>query len=199
MKYFKTFTLLIFLIITSILNIQGKSKELSVEKDLKVQNKVIFGRIEKGYIKSVNAKFTIKMDTGARIASLDVKKIQYFKKDEEKWVRFTITSRPKRKKLHKILINNDVVIERPIIEFVTIKKHFKNQKVDERPVVNLDITVGDTTETIRVNLVSRKNFLYPMLFGREAINKFNAVIDPKKKFSQKLIIKSNINKEQNAK
>jgi len=199
MKYFKTFTLLIFLIITSILNIQGKSKELSVEKDLKVQNKVIFGRIEKGYIKSVNAKFTIKMDTGARIASLDVKKIQYFKKDEEKWVRFTITSRAKRKKLHKILINNDVVIERPIIEFVTIKKHFKNQKVDERPVVNLDITVGDTTETIRVNLVSRKNFLYPMLFGREAINKFNAVIDPKKKFSQKLIIKSNINKEQNAK
>jgi len=198
MKYFKTLTIIILIFIISIVTIYGKSNEQLTIQEIKKQDKVIFGRIEKGYIKSANAKFTIKMDTGAKIASLDVKKLQYFKKNDEKWVRFTITSRTKRKKLHKILINTDVIIEKPVIDFVTIKKHFKNQKIDQRPVINLDITVGNTTETIRANLVSRKNFLYPMLFGREAINKFNAIIDPKKIFLQKLILEKNTEKENNA-
>lgn len=175
-------------IITFLITVTFSKVYIADNLEKKSNNTAIFGRIEKGFIKSANAQFTIKMDTGARIASLDVKKLQYFTKNNEKWVKFTITSRAKRKKLHKILINTDVVIEKPIIEFVRIKKHFKNQKIDQRPVVLLDIQVGNRTESIRVNLVSRKNFLYPMLFGREAINKFNAIIDPKKRFLQKLQI-----------
>tara|TARA_R110000868_G_scaffold215663_3_gene465789 strand:+ start:2368 stop:2940 length:573 start_codon:yes stop_codon:yes gene_type:complete len=184
----------ILVLFTLLFNFCLYSKETKVNQALNCQNKEIFGRIEKGFIKSVDAKFTIKMDTGAKIASLDVKKLVYFTKNNEKWVRFTITSRAKRKKLHKILIKTDVNFERPILDIITIKKHFKNQKVDQRPVVNLDIQVGNVTKTIAVNLVSRKNFLYPMLFGRTAINEFKAVIDPQKKFVQKLNINSDTSK-----
>ena len=53
-----------------------------------------------------------------------------------------------------------------------------------RPVVLMNIRLGNKTRTIRVNLTNRKHFIYPMLLGREAILAFDGVVDPNLKYTR---------------
>lgn len=63
----------------------------------------------------------------------------------------------------------------------------------KRPVVLLNIKLGDKVRTIKVNLTNRKRFLYPLLLGRDAIIDFNGAIDPALTFTTKS--KSPVNNE----
>ncbi len=63
------------------------------------------------------------------------------------------------------------------------KANAKKKSAMRRPVVMIPMKLGDKTAHVRVNLANRKNFIYPLLLGREAIIQFSGIIDPALKFN----------------
>ena len=55
-----------------------------------------------------------------------------------------------------------------------------------RPMVMMSIKMGNKTRDIRVNLANRQRFVYPLLLGREAIRAFDGLVDPSRKYTQRL-------------
>ncbi len=47
-----------------------------------------------------------------------------------------------------------------------------------RPVIELDICMGQARRTIEVNLTDRSAFQFPLLIGSEALKHFDALVDP---------------------
>jgi hypothetical protein len=48
----------------------------------------------------------------------------------------------------------------------------------ERPVVGMQLCIGDQLREAEVNLTDRTHFSYPLLIGAETIRDLNAAIDP---------------------
>ena len=61
-----------------------------------------------------------------------------------------------------------------------IKKHLSEP--DNRPVILLDICLGNIRKRVEVNLINRSNFDYQMLIGRSYL-KDDFIIDVTKEFS----------------
>lgn len=130
----------------------------------------VIGWLEEVVIHPEKMLFKAKMDTGAMHSSLNATNIERFVKDGNQWVRFTVTDRKDKK----------VTLERPIIR--TAKVKMRSGKHQERPVVYLDICIGNSVKTAEVNLVDRKRFLYEFLIGRSFI-KGTFAIDPDTKYT----------------
>lgn len=103
-----------------------------------------------------------KIDSGADHSSIHAEEITYFQKNDINWIRFTTVS--------------NAIIEAPFVRYAQIKT--KRVGVQNRPVVLLEICMGDERRKIEVNLVDRKHFSKPMLVGRSALSNF--LIDPNK-------------------
>jgi len=95
-----------------------------------------------------------KIDTGADNTSLHAEDIQIIKKDGVKYVKFSI-----RNKQDQIL-----QLEKPLKRFARIKR--KGAESLKRPVVEMELCLGNTLKTVPVNLANRENFKYHMLIGR---------------------------------
>lgn len=108
-----------------------------------------------------------KLDTGAKTSSLHAVDIEYFQREGKTWVRFK-TFDPRRK-------TKVVTIERPLIRNVRIKRH---KAVDqERPVVALDVCLGDRLITTEFSLIDRGRFNYPVLLGRRVLQQERISVD----------------------
>jgi hypothetical protein len=120
-----------------------------------------------------NLPVQAKFDTGADTSSLSAQDIKAFSKDNKKYVKFTINHRSIPFSIKKTL---------PIVRRVRIKNHRHISEAagvkDRRPVVTIKLCIGNIIKDIDVNLVDRANFYYPLLIGKDAIIKLNAVIDP---------------------
>lgn len=140
-----------------------------------------YGYVEKVKISPGNIIVKAKLDTGAVLASLDAIHVKMFKKNKQDWVRFEV---PQDK--------DNILMERPLVRYVNIKTRSGERKAGlfqrhlRRPVVRLAVTIGHRTKEIEVNLANRKRFNYPLLLGREALITFNAAVDPRLTFTQKL-------------
>jgi len=119
------------------------------------------------------------LDTGAKTASLSARDIKHFKRDGESWVRFYLASDSKH--VHPI--------ERPLARVSKIKRRADDLDPDDdnryssRPVISLDICMGESLRTIEVNLTDRSAFQYPLLIGSEALKRFDALVDPSLKYA----------------
>ncbi len=108
-----------------------------------------FVEIEKGKL-----RLDAKIDTGADVSSINAKSIRKITRDDEEWVLI-------------VLANNngkEIVLEKPVIRYARIKR--KQAESIERPVIHLEICIGNIVKTVEVNLSKRKNFKYKMLIGR---------------------------------
>ena len=150
--------------------------------------KNIYGRIEYVTLEDQQQLLKAKMDTGARISSLSAINIEFFKKNNEDWVRFDVVD-PKRKiKMH---------FEKPLERMLHIKPRkdeisnlSDSAKEDlpnniKRPVVKMNVCLRNQLKEIEVNLIDRHHFLYPMLLGSKAIITFNGIINPASKFTER--------------
>lgn len=106
-----------------------------------------------------------KLDSGAEHSSLHVNRQRYFRRDGERWVRFTVEGRDGRR----------VAFEREVVRRAAIKRHSGGS--DVRPVVEIKVCLGDQVRKVEVNLVDRSNFDYPMLVGRSFLEGL-FLIDP---------------------
>jgi hypothetical protein len=138
-------------------------------------NRLIWGRTEQGIFKAFpHHPLLIRIDTGAKVASLDARNIQIFYKQKKPWVRFIFA--PKTSKPFE-----PIAIEKPVLGFVTIKHHpgHQTQKdTDKRPLIQMDVCIGKQWQSIVFNLVDRKTFKYPVLLGRNALRKYKVLVDP---------------------
>lgn len=138
----------------------------------------LYGRYEYIQLPQIGQTLKAKMDTGAMTASLSARDIEQFQRDGEDWVRFRLA----------IDEADDQVFEKPLARVSEIKNRAEEGSNDApsysaRPVVNMDICLGEEKRTIEVNLTDRSHFDYPLLIGSSAIRKLDAAIDPSNRYT----------------
>lgn len=149
----------------------------------------IYGYVEKATLIDQNLTLSAKLDTGAKSASLHAMNITEIEKKGIPYLRFTVPTK-----------TGDYSFEGEYVGKVKIKVRSSETNPGllrttpiKRPVVLLNIKLGDKVRTIKVNLTNRKRFLYPLLLGRDAIIDFNGAVDPALTFTTKS--KSPVNNE----
>lgn len=139
----------------------------------------VYGLNEYVRLPEIDLEIPAKLDTGARTASLSARDITYFKRGEEPWVRFYLAI----DKAHAH------PIERPLVRVGKIKRRADDlgsndkQQYSARPVISLDVCLGEELRHLEVNLTDRSAFQFPLLIGADALKRFDALIDPSLKYA----------------
>lgn len=141
----------------------------------------IYGYVEKITLVDKELTLSAKLDTGAKTASLSATNITEINVKGVPYLRFTVPSK-----------SGNYTFECEYVGKVKIKvrAHESNQGDSKpapirRPVVLINLKLGDKVRSIRVNLTNRKRFIYPLLLGRDAIIGFNGAVDPALTFTEK--------------
>lgn len=138
----------------------------------------LYGRYEYIQVSEFGETFKAKMDTGALTASLSAKDIELFKRDGDDWVRFRLATKDADNKVY----------EHKVSRISRIKGRSDGDDDDEpvdptkRPVVDLELCLGDVKRTVEVNLVDRSHFNYPLLIGAKALREFGAAVNPARRY-----------------
>lgn len=120
-------------------------------------------------------KFTAKLDTGAKSSSLHALDIEFFERDEQTWVGFTLAWKNSK---GRVVIPH-TRLERPLITETQIRRHSGGPEA--RPVVEMPICLDGSLRKMQVNLVDRTGFRYPLLIGREQMAG-KLIVDPSQTF-----------------
>lgn len=132
----------------------------------------LLGYLENAVIYPGALPMEAKLDTGADHSSLDARLLKRKRTPGGEWIVFEIENKAGAK----------ARLERPVIRVARIRRH--DDKTEERPVVMLDICLGNVKRTVEVNLANRKRLSYKMLIGRSFLAG-NTIIDPNRTFTTK--------------
>ena len=168
-----TIGLLLLLMLISSVQAADPPTVKRVGEDLPSE-KLLIGEIEYIGIKGIQAVLEARIDTGATTTSIHAVDIEEFERDGKPWVRFTVTN-PDQEKSYRL--------ELPVIRVAKIKKR-GTEGYTRRPAVAANLTLGDVTRRISVNLADRTGFEFPLLIGRDFLNGL-AIVDVTKKYTQK--------------
>ena len=116
-------------------------------------NKTI-GWIEHVKLHNKNMLMEAKIDTGADNSSIHASGIELYEQNDIRMVKFLVENKA----------GEMVEFVKPLVRIAYIKR--KGAEPLERPVVKMDLCIGNTLKTTDVNLANRKNFEYRMLIGR---------------------------------
>jgi hypothetical protein len=141
----------------------------------------LYGRYEYIALPEIGGEvLKAKMDTGALTASLSAKDIETFTRDGEDWVRFRLATKDASNKVY----------EHKVARISKIKTRSEEDEDDneviaptKRPVVDLELCLGNVKRTVEVNLTDRSSFNYPLLIGAKALREFGAAVNPARRFT----------------
>ena len=139
----------------------------------------LYGRYEYIKLPEIGETLQAKMDTGALTASLSAKHIETFTRDGEPWVRFQLATKGA----------SDKVYEHKVARISNIKSRADEDDDKEepasakRPVVDLEMCLGNVKRTVEVNLTDRSSFNYPLLIGAKALREFGAAVNPARRYT----------------
>ena len=140
----------------------------------------LYGRYEYIQLPEIGETFKAKMDTGALTASLSARDIETFTRDGEDWVRFRLGGKGASNKVY----------EHEVSRISKIKTRSEEDEDDneaveptKRPVVDLELCLGNVKRTVEVNLTDRSSFNYPLLIGAKALREFGAAVNPARRFT----------------
>lgn len=141
----------------------------------------LYGRYEYIALPEIGGEvLKAKMDTGALTASLSAKDIETFTRDGDDWVRFRLATKDASNKIY----------EHKIARISKIKTRSEEDEDDDekiapskRPVVELEMCLGNVKRTVEVNLTDRSSFNYPLLIGAKAFREFDAAVNPARRFT----------------
>ena len=139
----------------------------------------IYGRYENIALPELGETLKAKMDTGAFTASLSAKDIELFTRDGDEWVRFRLAPKDSDGKVYEHKVSRISKITGRADE----EEDGDAPEISKRPVVDLELCLGDVKRTVEVNLVDRSSFNYPLLVGSKALREFKAAVNPAKKFT----------------
>jgi hypothetical protein len=141
----------------------------------------LYGRYEYIALPEIGGEvLKAKMDTGALTASLSAKDIEMFTRDGDEWVRFRLATKDASNKVY----------EHKIARISKIKTRSEEDADEDevtaptkRPVVDLELCLGNVKRTVEVNLTDRSSFNYPLLIGAKALREFGAAVNPARRFT----------------
>ncbi|WP_153445767.1 ATP-dependent zinc protease family protein [Vibrio algicola] len=133
-------------------------------------NKIIVGQKEWVTVLNSNQKTIAKVDTGATTSSINATEIKDFEKDGKDMVSFKI----------KVKDQESETITLPVVRWVHIKQS-SSTKTSRRPIIELNIKLGDKTYTTPFNLVDRDHMVNAILLGRSFLTKV-ALVDVEQKY-----------------
>ena len=140
----------------------------------------LYGRYENIKLPELGGEtLKAKMDTGAFTASLSAKDIELFNRDGDEWVRFRLATKDSDGKVYEHKVSRISKIKGRADE----EEEGDAPEISKRPVVDLELCLGDVKRTVEVNLVDRSSFNYPLLVGSKALREFKAAVNPAKKFT----------------
>lgn len=131
--------------------------------------KKTIGWIERIVVSSDEVKMQAKVDTGADNSSVRAEQFRFFSRDGAQWIEFTLIGEGGSR--HRL--------QRPLQRTTQIK--LKGAGVQRRPVVKLQLCVGDDRREIEFNLAQRAHFKYPALLGRSFL-KDHYLVDSGQKY-----------------
>ena len=103
-------------------------------------------------------KLKAKIDTGARTSSIHATNIQIYQKGKIEMVKFQIFQ-------SKSFLNMNT----KLVSYKKIKSSFGETEI--RPVIHLKIKIGSEVWVTEITLAQRSGLTYPMLIGRNTLNK----------------------------
>ena len=141
----------------------------------------LYGRYEYIALPEIGGEvLKAKMDTGALTASLSAKDIETFTRDGDEWVRFRLGTKDASNKVY----------EHKVARISKIKTRSEEGDDDDedvaptkRPVVDLELCLGNVKRTVEVYLTDRSSFNYPLLIGAKALREFGAAVNPARRFT----------------
>jgi hypothetical protein len=120
------------------------------------------GHIEVAQVEGLS--FPVKLDTGADVSSINAQNIKQFEKDGKPMVSFTYQN--------DLGMEKDFTLE--VVDSMKIRAK-KGEKPTIRPVVEMQVKLGELEKKIRVNLKDRSRFHYSMILGKNFL-KYGAVV-----------------------
>lgn len=126
----------------------------------------ILGWVENVWLMEPAFKAKAKLDSGAETSSLHAIIVKKFRKDDKRWVRFQVED-PTTGEL--------ITLVRERVRTIGIVQHDGDNQV--RPVVTMSMCVAGRILDTEVSLTDRSQFNYPLLLGRNTLERF-ALIDP---------------------
>ena len=139
----------------------------------------LYGRYEYIQLPEIGETFKAKMDTGALTASLSARDIQTFTRDGEDWVRFRLSGKDVSNKVYEHKVSRISKIKSRADE----DDDKDEASVAKRPVIDLEMCLGDVKRTVEVNLTDRSSFNYPLLIGAKALREFGAAVNPARRYT----------------
>ena len=139
----------------------------------------LYGRYEYIKLPEIGETFKAKMDTGALTASLSAKNIKTFTRDGDEWVSFQLATDGASSKVYEHKVSRISKIKSRADE-----DEDKDEAVSaKRPVVDLEMCLGNVKRTVEVNLTDRSSFNYPLLIGAKALREFGAAVNPARRYT----------------
>ena len=126
--------------------------------------KMFFGQTEFIYVKEANATFEARIDSGAAVSSISAVNITEFERNGKKWFRF-----------HMQANDRDLEMEAPFVRYSDIRQSTKDT-LTRRPVVSLNLKIGDFSTASEFTLADRTHMQFPLLIGRTMLQDV-AVVD----------------------
>jgi len=127
--------------------------------------KRVLGVIEYVRLLPEGALVPAKLDTGADMSSLHARGVRVVQRDGRDWAVFDIADAGEQPK-H---------FERTVVRWVTIRSGPGVR--ERRPVVRMEVCVGDVQREVFVNLVDRSGLNFRMLIGRNFMDGY-VMVDP---------------------
>lgn len=121
-------------------------------------NKLILGQQELIGLTEPRLVLPARVDTGARTSSLHATNIRNFERDGQTWLRFSSNHPSLAKAAEKT-----ITLEAPLLRRTKIKQASGQE---ERLVINLEILLGQLTQTVEFTLTDRTSLEFPLLLGR---------------------------------
>ena len=128
----------------------------------------VYGRYEYIQLPEIGETFKAKMDTGALTASLSARDIETFTRDGDEWVRFRLSGKDVSNKVYEHKVSRISKIKSRADE----DEENDETSVAKRPVIDLEMCLGNIKRTVEVNLTDRSSFNYPLLIGAKALREF---------------------------
>ncbi|MBH3341744.1 ATP-dependent zinc protease [Pseudomonas mendocina] len=127
----------------------------------------ILGWVEEGLLLPERVSVKMKLDTGALTSSMDARDLERFERDGEKWVRFKVQL--KDSDTGKSV---SIPFERQVERNIKVRGA---GGAERRPVVSMQMCIGDQVYDEQFSLNDRDKMIYPVLIGRRTLEHLGAV------------------------
>lgn len=144
---------------TSVLGLMSVALMLASGAPAAATEKDILGWAEHVLVGRSQLAMEAKLDTGADTSSIDASRIRRFRSaNKKRWVEFRLTDED---------TGRTIRYKKRLVRYAYIKEH--DGPSQKRPVVKMQVCLGDHPMEIEMSLVDRSDFAYPVLLGRNAL------------------------------